>query len=335
MLGPVVLRDKDSRSGDLCWPRAWLVPVVLLAVLLPASAADSPKELLAGGRVDEAIQLLQQRISRSATDAESYNLLCRSYFMLEEWERGIAACERARNLDPQNSLYHLWLGRIYGEKADRAGFFSAAGLAKKVRNAFERAVELDPGSWEARTDLAEFYFDAPGIVGGGKDKARAQADAVSALNPGIAHWIKAQIAERSKDPVAAEREYRAFIAASQSAVRAWVELAIFFRHTNRLDEMVDALRNSESAPIDQAESLIDGASILLRTGRDLPLAVGLLRRYLAAPVERGPAFKAHDMLGQLLEKQGDRGGAAEEYRAALALAHNYAQAREHLKRVQP
>ena len=40
------------------------------------------------------------------------------------------------------------------------------------------------------------------------------------------------------------------------------------------------------------------------------------------------------MLGQLLEKQGDRRGAAEEYRAALALAHTYSRAKEDLKRVE-
>ena len=59
-------------------------------------------------------------------------------------------------------------------------------------------------------------------------------------------------------------------------------------------------------------------------GRDYPLAVRLLRRYLASPVEEGPAFKAHDFLGQVLEKQGDRRAAAEQYRAALALFHAYA-----------
>jgi Tfp pilus assembly protein PilF len=60
----------------------------------------------------------------------------------------------------------------------------------------------------------------------------------------------------------------------------------------------------------------------------------LLRRYLGAPVEEGPAFKAHDMLGQLFEKQGDRAAATEQYRAALALAHNYAHAKQDLKRLQ-
>jgi len=297
-------------------------------------AASSPKELIAAGRVDDAIQALQQQIAHNPNDAASYNLLCRAFFMLEEWDRGIPACERARTLDPQNSLYHLWLGRIYGEKADRAGFFSAAGLVKKVRTSFERAVALDPKSWEARTDLAEFYLEAPGIVGGGKDKARDQIDAITPLNPGMADWVAARIAEKNKDAAAAEREYRAAITATHSGARAWLDLAIFLRHANRLDEMDQAVQKLESAPVDRAESVMDGASVLLHAGRDYPLAVRLLRRYLAAPVEEGPAFKAHDLLGQLLEKQGDRQGAGAEYRAALALAHSYTRAQEDLKRVE-
>jgi tetratricopeptide (TPR) repeat protein len=284
--------------------------------------------------VDEAVQALQQQVARTPTDAESHNLLCRAYFMLEEWDRGIAACERARNLDPQKSLYHLWLGRIYGEKAERAGFLSAAGLAKKVRTSFERAVELDPKSWEARTDLAEFYLEAPAVVGGGKDKAREQADAIAPLNPGMAHWIAARLAEKSKDTALAEREYRAAIEASRSGTRAWLDLAIFLRRANRLDEMEQAVRTLESSPVDRPESLMDGASVLLRAGRDYALAARLLRRYLTSPVEEGPAFRAHELLGQVLERQGDRHAAAEEFRTALALAHSYARAQEDLKHVE-
>jgi tetratricopeptide (TPR) repeat protein len=308
---------------------------LFLAGLIPQRAlAMSPKDLLDAGRVDEAIQTFQQRIAQSPNDAESYNFLCRAYFMLEEWDSGISACEHAVELDPQNSLYYLWLGRAYGEKADRSGFFSAAGLAKKVRNSFEHAVALDPQNWEARTDLAEFYLEAPGIVGGGKDKALRQADVLMSVNPAMAHWILGRVAEKSKDSRAAESEFRAEIAASHSGARAWIDLAIFLRHQHRLDEMERAVESLDSSRIDRPESIMDGASILLRAGRNLSLAVRLVERYLTSPVEEGPAFKAHDLLGQLLEKQGDRQGAAQQYRAALSLAHIYARAQENLKRLE-
>ena len=301
---------------------------------LAAQTPQTPQDLLAAGHVDQLLQMLEQQIHTSPT-AEAYNLLCRAHFELGAWDAGIPACEKAISLAPDNGLYHLWLGRIYGEKADRAGFLGAAGLAKKVRTEFERAVELSPDSWEARTDLAEFYLEAPGIVGGGKDKARAQAALIAPLNPAMAHWVIGRIAEKNKDYATAEKEYRAAIDASHGGARAWLNLAGFYRHANRFDEMVQALGTMESSPLDHPAALVDAAGMLLRTGREYPTAIRLLRRYVASSntVEEAPVFKAHYMLGEVLEKQGDRPAAAEEFRAALAMAHSFRPAQDGLKRV--
>jgi tetratricopeptide (TPR) repeat protein len=255
--------------------------------MLSLALVESPQDLLAAGRVDQALETLHQQI-HSAPTAETYNLLCRAHFELGAWDAGISFCEKAITIEPDNGLYHLWLGRIYGEKADRAGFMSAAGLAKKVRSEFERAVELSPNSWEARTDLAEFYVEAPGVVGGGKDKARAQANLIAPLNPGMAYWLRGRIAEKNKDADAAEQEYRIAIQVTHGGARAWLNLAGFFHHMNRLPEMDQALQKLESSSLDHPGALVDGAGIELRTGRDYPLAVRLLRRYFASTVEEAP-----------------------------------------------
>jgi tetratricopeptide (TPR) repeat protein len=313
--------------------RAWFL-LGLSQLLFPlALTAQTPQDLLAAGRVDQALQTLEQQIHNAPT-ADASNLLCRAHFELGAWDTGIPACEKATALSPNNGLYHLWLGRIYGEKADRAGFLKAAGLAGKVRTEFERAVELSPNSWEARTDLAEFYLEAPGIVGGGKDKAVSQAELLAPLNPAMAHWVKGRIAEKNKDNSAAEKEYRAAIDASKGGARAWLNLAGFYRHTNRLDDMEQALHTMESRPLDHPAALVDAAGMLFRTSRNALMAIRLLRRYISLPntVEEAPVFKAHTLLGELLEKQGDRPAAAEEYRAALAMAHTFRQAQDGLKR---
>jgi tetratricopeptide (TPR) repeat protein len=306
----------------------------LLFFAIPLSAADdTPQNLLASGQVDQAIQSLQQQIHITPT-ADAYNLLCRAHFELDAWDAGIPTCEKAVALAPDNGLYHLWLGRIYGEKADRAGFLKAAGLAKKVRVEFERAVQFDPNSWEARTDLAEFYLEAPGIVGGGEDKARAQADLLLPSNPGMAHWVRARIAQKNKDNDAAEQEYRLAIDVTHGGIRAWVNLAGFYRHMNRLDQMEQALHTMESRPLDRPAALMDAAGMLFRTGRNMEMATRLVRRYLASgPVEEWPAFKAHYLLGQLLERQGDRPAAQAEYRLTLFMAHSFDRAQQGLQRI--
>ena len=91
--------------------------------------------------------------------------------------------EKRSSLDPDNSRFHLWLGRVYGEKAERANPLAAAVLAGKVREEFERAVQLNPKDVDARLDLAEFYIEAPGILGGGEQKAREQAQSIATREP--------------------------------------------------------------------------------------------------------------------------------------------------------
>jgi cytochrome c-type biogenesis protein CcmH/NrfG len=313
-----------------------LALLFLLALFSSVSDADSAdSKLLAEGRVDDAIASLHQKITTAPQDAESYNLLCRAYFMLSDWDQGILACEKAVSLAPGNPQYHLWLGRIYGEKADHAGFWSAAGLAKKVRTEFEAAVRLDPNSAEARTDLAEFYLEAPGIVGGGRDKAEAQAQTLAGMDPVRAGWVKGRLAEKKKDFVLAEKEYRGAIEASHGAALAWLNLALFYRHTERWDQMEDAIRHAGSARVDQPEVLMECAEMLLRAKRDLPEATQLLRRYLSpnSTVEAAPAFKAHYLLGSALEQQGNKPAAAQEYRTSLSLAKTFTLAQTALDRL--
>jgi len=311
-----------------------LLFLLLLIAGLTAGMADSAKDMLAGGRVDEAITELNGRLSSAAADAESSNLLCRAYFALEDWDRAESSCRKAVSLDPDNSRFHLWLGRVYGEKADRSSFLAAAGLAGKVRGEFERAVQLNPKDVDARLDLAEFYLAAPGIVGGGEQKARAQAQSIATVNPAREHWVYARIAEQKKDAATAEREYHRYIDLSQGDAEAWLNLALFLRRQKRFDEMEQAIVKLSQSPMPKPDVLVEASEILYRAGRSYPFATELLHRYLASgPVEAAPAFKARYLLGLLLEKQGDKEGAAQEYRASLSLARNFGMAQQALNRV--
>jgi Flp pilus assembly protein TadD len=313
--------------------RVFLVLLTLLASLT-AQAADPSTDMLAAGRIDETIAKLTSHLSSAPADAESSNLLCRAYFALEDWDRAESSCRKAVALDPGNSRFHLWLGRVYGEKADRANFLAAASLAGKVRGEFERAVQLNPKDVDARLDLAEFYLSAPGIVGGGEDKAREQARFIASVDSGREHWVYARIAEKKNDGTTAEREYRQYIDLSQGDAEAWLNLALFFRHQKRFDEMEQAIVKLSQAPTTKLEVLEEASGMLYRAGRNYPFAMELLRRYLATgPVEAAPAFKARYLLGMLLEKQGDKAGAAREYRASLALVRNFGMAQQALNRV--
>ncbi len=315
---------------------AALLVAGVLALAVPLARADGlAGKLLAQGRIDDAIMLLQSRITTEPAVAESYNLLCRAYLILDNWDASVSACEKAVKLEPGNSAYHLWLGRAYGEKAGHSSFITAAGLAGKVRSEFETAVRLDPRSVESRSDLADFYIEAPGIMGGGKDKAAAQAREIAKFEPSQAHLVTARIAEKKKEFGVAEAEYRTAIRLSGGSAGTWLSLAGFYHRTGRLPEMEAAIVHATDPRLNRPDVLMDAAQVLISAGRNLPGAAELLRRYLKspAPVVDAPVFKAHYLLGTVLERQGDQEGALQQYRAAVSLARSFSQAQNALHRL--
>jgi tetratricopeptide (TPR) repeat protein len=308
---------------------------VLLLCSAVVAAAASPAELLAAGRADEAIAALTARTKSSPNDAEAFHLLSRAHYHMDRWDEAVAAGERAVGLQPNNSNYHLWLGRAYGLKAENASFISAPGLAGKARREFERAVQLDPANAAARADLAEFYMEAPGIIGGGKDKAAAQAELLARLDAAAANWLRGKLAEKEKNHEEAEKQYRAAIQASKSPAGRWIDLASFFRNVSRFDAMEEAINKAVALDTGPSPVLFEAASLLFASGRNLGKAADYVKKYLAssAQVEEAPAYRAHLLLGSIYEKQGQKQAAAQEYRAALALARDFRPAQKALQRV--
>lgn len=306
-----------------------------MVVLLSVTAVHAdPLTLLRAGRADEALAALLPRIEKDPTDAEALHLISRVHYQLGQWDDAIRAAEKAVHLKPDNSEYHLWLGRAYGMKAESNGPVGALMLVRKVKAEFEKAVALDARNLAAATDLAEFYTEAPAIMGGDRSKARLLAERVLQQDAAQGHSMRAMIEANKKNPHA-EEEYKAALSASGNRARHWINLAAYYRELGRLDDMEAAIQKAWTAPRSENTPLFDGAALLLRAGRNFPGAIEMLRAYLAPdmPEEDGPAFQAHLYLGQLLESQGDKSAAADEYRASLALASRYKPAQDALLRI--
>lgn len=311
----------------------WLFLALAPALSLRASADLDPDELLKSGRADAALRQLNEEVRAHPDNAAAYNQLCRVYFQLEMWDSALRMGERSTALEPRSSLFHQWVGRAAGRKAENSNPFTAFGLARRVKTEFERAVALDGNNLSARADLVEYYLEAPGFLGGDKNKARQQAEAVAPRNPALADYLFARVEEKQGSG-RAEHVYQKAITDGTDSAQYWVELAYFYRRLGRLQDMEAAIHSSLKAPGHDGTPEYDAAFLLLRTGRNFPVAVRMLRDYLDNHTsEDGPAFRAHYLLGELLDKQGDREGATQEFRAALALASQFRPARDALARV--
>ncbi|GGG74074.1 tetratricopeptide repeat protein [Edaphobacter dinghuensis] len=312
------------------------IRIAFLLVLLSGGRllADDAQAnaLLQQGRVDEAHTLLQTMLSAQPGNALAHQLLCRVYYAQEMEDAAIQECELAASQDPSNSNTQMWLGRAYGMKASHANPLVAFGLARKVRYAFERAVQLDPENVQAMNDLGEFYVDAPAIVGGGLDKARALASRMQPQFSSQSHRLLALIASENKDMTTAEAEFQKAVLAGRTP-SAYIDLGQFYQRQNQPDKALEALKAGIDADRRKDASLVDAASILTAMNRSPQTAESLLREYLSSPArsDDAPAFKVHVQLGNLLTHQGDPASAHREYAAAVALASNYAPARRSLQ----
>ena len=295
---------------------------------MPTAALAAGNAALQAGEADRALGILTALPTQGPGAAEAQNLICRVRYTLEQWDAAARACEQAVRLDPNSSIYHMWLGRALGEKASRASFLSAYSLGKRVRIEFERAVQLDPRNAGALSDLGQFYKDAPGIVGGGLDKAEAIAAQLEKVNAAKAYELRANIAMARKDYASAEQDLKESIAASQHAAEQWTVLASFYRSRRRWSDLDTAIQSCVSAAAREAHpgvALYDGAGVLMEARRNPGLAAKMLEDYLASSSlnEEGPAFVAHERLGRLKEQLGDAAGARREFAAAAAMAREF------------
>ena len=314
--------------------RFYYALVLLFCSTLAVAGDPTPMEVFRSGKVDDAIHSLTTQVSGNPRNARAYADLCRVYGSVEDYDNAIQYCERAAQLEPNVSEYHLWLGRAYGDKAEHSGPFSAIGWAKKAGAEFERAVQLAPNNISARSDLVEFYREAPGMVGGGLDKARRVAEETAKIDPLAATLMRTQFAMKDKDYATAESEAKRAVQASEGSARYLLELARVYGKQKHWSDFENTIARAVDSKQKKTIDDFDAADMLVSHGRNLNGAIELLHSYLTGPMdEEGPAFRAYYLIGRAYEKQGKKTEAAKAYQSALQLAKGYRTAQDALRRV--
>lgn len=309
--------------------------VVVVVFAVTAKALDiSPRDALVRGRADDAIRDLTRQASVSNPSTDTLHDLCRAYYMVGDWDNAIRYGEQAVRKNASNSEYQLWLGRAYGEKANSIGPLSAFSFARKTVAALEKAVKLNPANIRARRDLAEYYATAPGVVGGGKDKARKLADEIAASDPVNASWIRGLVAEHEKNSTEAENQYKTSVAASGDAAKPLIELAHFYRGEKRWSDFDTTIERVLSSSKRSDEDVFNASELMIQANRKVPVAIQTLQKYLNGPMdEYGPAFRVHYLLGQAFEQLGQRDNAIREYKTAVSLASTFRPAQNALQKL--
>jgi tetratricopeptide (TPR) repeat protein len=271
--------------------------IALISILLnfaPPTAvgpAEAAREAFEMGNYSAAVKAATSGLANGERDPSLHYWALRSYYELHDYEKAVTHGEAAVRLEPANAEYNRWLGRAYGEKAEQSRSFF---VARKVKQAFEAAVHLAPASVPARRDLMEFLAQAPWIVGGDKQKAKEQIDAISKIDSTEGHLARGSYLKSDKKWKEAEAEYAAVLDGESRRINDYMEAAEFFEERKEVQRIEQAVQAASRIDAKDPRIAYYRAVALILKGSELPAAEQLLRSYVANIPERSdcPSHKA-------------------------------------------
>lgn len=309
---------------------------LILLALFPAVLYGQPlqkaKTLYEASRPAEAAKLLEAIDDDNKEYAEAQFYLGRIAFDKKEYDDASEYFEEATETNDNSATYFEWLGNTYGMIAKEANVVRQGFLAPKMKDAWEKAIVLDPKNIGARLSLIEFYIQAPGFMGGSMDKAVETAKQIIKLDAARGHRALGGIYDRGKKTAEAEKEYVAMAAADATYLPILINFYVIKTQYDKAFKLVEI--EIQEKPDDML-SMYQYAKLSALSGKNLDRGEQYLKKYFTyAPKENEPSHAgAYMRMGMIYEKRGNKAEAKKNYQTALQLDKKLKEAEEGLARV--
>lgn len=344
-----------------------------LCVLTVRAIDPAAQALIDGNHWKRLHYLAETRLKSNPNDAEADYLLAYAKYSFGDLDGAIDLAKKAIALDGNNADYHFILAHAIEQKAGNSGVMKGMSMASDFRKENTAALTINPNHIGALLDEMDYYYEAPGIVGGDKKKAFEIVDHIGKINP--ARGLLAQIdllgreknvdwnkiEQLSKQAVEADPNYypailtlgnfyageqrknfaegerlgREALKLDPTRQGAYALLAVVYAAQERWQDLDAILAQAEKNVADCLNPEYAAGRTLFLSGKDFPRAERYFRQYLTQPAEGGSphAAAAHWRLGLVLEKEGDKPEAIAEMEEAVKLEPDFDLAKKDLKRL--
>ena len=330
----------------------------------------TPDELVDGGHYLRAEKILDPLVKERPGDPRSVWLLSRAKGALGELDDAMKLAEAAIAADPSNASYHVQAAAVAGRIAEKTTLLKQLTYARRARQELDAALGLDASNVDAKWGLMMYFYAAPGLIGGDKNKAVQIGEQLATVTPDPGRYYQGRLATQMKDFDKAEAFFRqsavenplsfdtsaalailyidhkpdqtrAEIWACQALhtdpVRAdaWALLARAYSMCGCWTEAIEMARRADEIDGENQVAWYAIAYAAVARGEQLEMAVNFLRRYLAQPIEGGQptAALAHMQLGMALGKLGKPSEAIAELKTALEQDPSLDPAKAEMKRI--
>ncbi len=272
-------------------------------------------------RATGALPAAEALVKAEPKNGDAWTALTQARVYAKKYEQAVAAGEKAVALAPKNAQAHYWLGNALGNRIGQVGMIGKMSMAPDLRDAFEQAVKLDPTLTDARRSLIEFYLQAPGAIGGGVDKAKAQAVAMAKYDQAASLGAQIRIAMYEKNWAQAVKYGEAALALKPGDAGLRQQLIVLYQEAKRWPDAYVAVKKWIVDEPTSNNAQYQLGRLAAESGQYLPEGEAGLRKYITMPRGKDdPELKnAQYRLGQVLAKAGRKDDARAAFQAALKL----------------
>ena len=204
--------------------------------------ASSAEPLIDGGHYKRARGVLDAHLHENPNDAYALYLASKDKESFGDLRGATAAAEKAVALDPHNADFHAQLAECYAYTAEKSSWVRAISLVHQMKEQISAALSAQPHHTDTLLVAMMFYFHAPRVAGGDRQKAHEIAREIVSHDPRWGYLAQARLAQEEASDAQIENTLKQAVHADPTHYRAVYELARFYCCVARTTNVQEAER---------------------------------------------------------------------------------------------
>lgn len=243
--------------------------LLLLSFAATAEAIPEIVELLETDRIRQAEQAVSNAVA--AYDDQPF-----AYFWMTRYARRHA--QASTPLSPAEVA--LRKGEMFAILAKMSGFFGKYGLARKSRENFQHAADLEAQSPVMLRGMMIYYAQAPFIVGGSERKALDLAREIGELNSFEGALAFAAVDAGNGRLESAIEHYKQAVKQKPNDADAWFARAMTEEAAGQHSAALQSFDRVLEIEANHSQALFQSARIMIQQGERLALAEQRMARFI-------------------------------------------------------
>ncbi|WPO79589.1 tetratricopeptide repeat protein [Flavobacterium sp. KACC 22761] len=186
--------------------------LLLLFLIMPmccwSQSFERAEKLFNTKKYEEAEPLFEANLKTKPSDIKTLEYLGEIAAHQKSWVKGAEYFKKLKELKPTVADYFFKYGGCLAMHSLEVNKIKAFGMVGDMKEAFEKAIELNPKHVQARWALIEIYLQLPGILGGSESKALAYSNELAQFSPIDGYLSRGRIDEYFKRYDSAEKNYK-------------------------------------------------------------------------------------------------------------------------------